>query len=252
VDDILNPRYRPVLARFAQSRALVAFDFDGTLAPIVDDPEEARMRPSTAKLLRRLCSLYPCIVISGRSCRDVCSHLRGSGVRYVVGNHGGDLGDAPELRRIASQWKALLLPALAGLDGVRIEDKGLSLTIHYRQSPEKEKARRKIFRLARGLRGARLIPSKQALNVVPEMAPHKGMALEAQRTKLQCDTALYVGDDVTDEDAFAMARSSPLLGIRVGAKRDSLACFRLRHQKDVDELLRLLVELREGADRSLT
>ncbi|MGH9661974.1 MAG: trehalose-phosphatase [Bryobacteraceae bacterium] len=236
-----------MLSVFARSNALVAFDFDGTLAPIVRNPDEACMRPQTKTLLKRLCSLYPCMVISGRSRLDVRSRLRGTALRYVIGNHGAELGDTRKLRNLVSGWKALLAPALAGFAGVWIEDKQLSLAIHYRQSSQKVGARKKIFRLAQGLRGAKLIPAKQALNVIPKAAPHKGMALETLRTKLRCDTALYVGDDVTDEDVFSLKLPEGFLGIRVGVRRASLARFCLYQQSEIDDLLRLLAELRESS-----
>ena len=244
---ILLPRHRGMLASLARSKALLAFDFDGTLAPIVENPAEAHMRPRTQALLKHLCSLYPCMVISGRSRQDVRSHLRGSGIRYVVGNHGAELGDTRKLRKTVSGWKAMLAPALADLTGVWIEDKELSLAIHYRHSPQKAAARRKIYSLAEKLCGARLIPAKLGLSVIPKAAPHKGMALEAQRAKLKCDTALYVGDDVTDEDVFSLKPTEDLVGIRVGVRRKSHARFWLRRQSEIDDLLRLLVELREAS-----
>jgi trehalose 6-phosphate phosphatase len=236
-----------MLAMLARSKALLAFDFDGTLAPIVGNPAEARMRPRTQALLKHLCSLYPCMVISGRSRQDVRRLLRGSGIRYVAGNHGAELGDTRKLRKTVSGWKAMLAPALSGLTGVWIEDKGLSLAIHYRHSPRKAAARRKIYRLAEKLGGARMIPAKLGLSVIPKAAPHKGMALEAQRAKLKCDIALYVGDDVTDEDVFSLKPPENLVGIRVGLKRKSHARFWLRRQSEIDDLLRLLAELREPA-----
>ena len=236
-----------MLTAFARSSALAAFDFDGTLAPIVADPAQAYMRSETQALLKRLSGVYPCMVISGRSGADVRSRLCGTGVQCVVGNHGADLGDAHELNSLVSEWKSVLAPGLAGLAGVWIEDKELSLAIHYRQSPRKTGARRKIFRLAAKLRGAKLIPAILALNVIPKAAPDKGMALEAHRDKLNCDIALFVGDDVTDEDVFALQPPDRLLGIRIGAKRASAARFRLRKQSEIDDLLRLLADLREGS-----
>lgn len=243
---ILLPRHRALLSTLARSNALMAFDFDGTLAPIVEHPDQARLRPRTQALLKRLCGLYPCMVISGRLRQDVRSRLRGTGIRYVVGNHGAELGDTRKLRRVVAEWMSILTPELAGLAGVWIEDKQLSLTVHYRQSSQKVRARKMIYSLAQKLPGAKLIAAKQALNVVPEGAPHKGMALEAQRTRLKCDTALYVGDDVTDEDVFSLRPPGGLLGIRVGANPASLARFWLREQSEIDDLLRVLAELREA------
>jgi trehalose 6-phosphate phosphatase len=241
---ILAARHRATLKNFARSNGLVSFDFDGTLAPIVRDPDEARMRPETKELLKRLCRLYPCMVISGRAREDVRSRLRGTGVRYVVGNHGADLGDTHALRKTVAAWKRAITPALAGLARVWIEDKQYSLAIHYRQSEDKRAARRAILRAVKGLPGAKVVPAKLAFNLVPVDAPHKGTALQEQRARLKCDVALYVGDDATDEDVFRLRES--LVGIRVGVHRASRAAYWLRAQEEIDDLLRVLAEARNG------
>jgi trehalose 6-phosphate phosphatase len=242
---ILSPRNRTVLSRFAQSRGLVAFDFDGTLVPIREDPFQVWVAPQTRALLNQLCALYPCMVISGRSREDVQRRLRGTGIPCVVGNHGADLGDTRPLKDIVTEWKALVSPALSKIPGVWVEDKVLSLAIHYRQSPHKAEARRSIHRAAKQLAHLRLVPAKLAVNLIPESAPHKGMALMEYQTRLGCDTALFVGDDVTDEDVFSLNGRQNLVGIRVGQKQTSHAKFWLNKQCEIDELLRVLVALRE-------
>ena len=94
-----------------------------------------------------------------------------------------------------------------------------------------------------------MIPGIEVVNIVPADAPHKGIALERERFRLHCDTAIYVGDDETDEDVFALDQPGRLLSIRVGRKDASRADFYIHAQKDVDALLRLLVRLREGTGR---
>src|SRR4029077_18437477 len=124
--DILSPEHRGMLAAFTRSSGLLAFDFDGTLAPIVDDPADAEMRPDTRALLKRVSERYPCMVISGRRRQDVRGKLQGTGVQYVVGNHGAELGNTRELKKTVAEWKAALAPAVNGLDGVWVEDKEYS------------------------------------------------------------------------------------------------------------------------------
>jgi trehalose 6-phosphate phosphatase len=242
---ILSPRNRAVLKSFAQSRALVAFDFDGTLAPIEEDPFQVWIAPQTTMLLKRVSSLYPCVVISGRAREDVRRRLRGTGIPWVVGNHGADLGKKRDFRHIVAEWRTVVVPALAGLAGVWVEDKHLSLAVHYRKSPRKAEARRCILRVARHLAHVRVVPARLAVNLIPEDAPHKGIALLELQTRLGCDAALFVGDDVTDEDVFSLDGDRTLIGIRVGRKRASQARFWLHRQGEIDELLRLLVGLRE-------
>jgi len=94
------------------------------------------------------------------------------------------------------------------------------------------------------LRGARRLGGRLVVNVLPKDAPNKGTALERARRLLVCDTALYVGDDDTDEDVFATISSARLLSVRVGAAAATRAKFCLKHQGEIDRLLRRLAALR--------
>ena len=89
-----------------------------------------------------------------------------------------------------------------------------------------------------------MIGGTEAFNLVPRGAPHKGEALERARRLLACDKAIYVGDDETDEDAFAAARSDRLLSVRIGNVRRSRATYRLKDQRQIDRFLRTLLALR--------
>jgi hypothetical protein len=80
----------PVIERLARSRALLGFDFDGTLAPIIGDRTAGRMRAVTRALLGRVCSLYRCAIISGRGLGDLRGRLAGVRPSYLFGNHGID------------------------------------------------------------------------------------------------------------------------------------------------------------------
>jgi trehalose 6-phosphate phosphatase len=242
---LLAKAHREVLEQYACSRALLALDFDGTLAPIVADPARAAMRPSTLRLLRRVARAYPCVVLSGRSRADVARRVRGVPVVDVVGNHGMERGRAPaRTLRQARRWAELLEGRIGPMQGVAIEDKGLSLAVHYRASRQKKRARERILEAVGGLEGVRLIGGKHVLNVLPAGAPHKGLALEAARTRLGCDTAIYLGDDETDEDVFSLDQPGRLLAIRVGRSAASAASYYLRSQAEIDRLLRRLVALR--------
>jgi trehalose 6-phosphate phosphatase len=248
---LISPRNLAVVERFAWSRVLLAFDFDGTLAPIVVNPDAAQMRARTRLLLVRAASLYPTVVISGRTRADTAGRLTGVPLREVIGNHGAERG--PEDGRVrpgVRRWRTQLQEQLGGLPGVMIEDKGLSLSIHYRQSRQKKRARAAILAAATSLGSrepVRLVGGKQVVNLLPEGAPHKGIALERARARLGCDTALYVGDDETDEDVFALDQPGRLLGVRVGARATSHAAFYLRGQREIDQLLRVLIQARAGA-----
>jgi trehalose 6-phosphate phosphatase len=249
--DILSRANRELLQQFAWSRVLLAFDYDGTLAPIVTDPDRAQMRASTRRLLQRLTVLYPCVVISGRSRPDVRGRLDGIPLKQIVGNHGIEpwQGTCPLMDEV-SRCAPLLDRCLAPWKGVRIENKSYSISVHYRHSREKRAALAAILESASRLGAVRVIGGKQVVNILPEGAPHKGMALERERERLHCDTAIYVGDDTTDEDVFSLDQPGRLLGIRVAPKRTSHASYFVRNQLAVDELLSVLVDLRPGMEKA--
>lgn len=242
---ILARAQREVLQRFARSNVLLAFDFDGTLAPIVADRERAGMRALTAQRLAALTELYPVIVISGRARGDVLRRLEGVRMRSVIGNHGIEPTHArASLRQQVRAWRNELGERLAGLRGVIVEDKTYSISIHFRAAREKQRVRARIQGVLAGLHGARIIGGKQVLSVLPAAAPHKGSALERELRRLDCRTALYVGDDDTDEDVFALEQPGRVLSIRVGANRNSLAPYFIRSQREIDALLEQLLRLR--------
>lgn len=224
---------------------LLAFDFDGTLAPIVRKPEQAAMRTRTRNLLEAAAQRYPIVVVSGRACADASARLRGLGVRLVIGNHGIEPFHARDsLARQVRGWIVLLRGRLASLEGVEIEDKTFSIAVHYRRSRFRVHARRTILAATALLKGTRILDGKMVVDIVPEGAPDKGMALERARRQLGCETMLYVGDDETDEDVFALDRPRVLLGVRVGRRRASSAAYFVQDQGALDDLLARLNELR--------
>jgi trehalose 6-phosphate phosphatase len=243
---ILAANNLDVLAQFAWARGLVAFDYDGTLAPIVADRERSVMRPRTRWLLERVANLYPCAIIANRSRADVASRLEGIPVKHIMGNHG--IEPTASMESFESEVAAVLpglRETLGDEQGVDIEDKRYSLTIHYRRSRRKKDARAAIFAAVTCMvRPMRVVLGKLVINVIPENAPHKGDALISLREKECADIALYVGDDVSDEDVFELDQPGRLLCIRVGSSRKSAAPWFLRDQREIDLLLEKLVEWR--------
>jgi trehalose 6-phosphate phosphatase len=245
--NILGAEPRRLLSAYTWSRCLLAFDFDGTLAPIVADPAQAKMGTSTRALMIKLSRLYPCVVISGRSLADVRRRLGRLRLDGLVGNHGIEPFQATRgAHRQVRDWRPRFEAALRDEIGVRLENKTFSLAIHVRHARAKGRARRIVGEVTGQLEGARMFGGKEVINIVPTEAPHKGMALEHERARLDCDTAIYVGDDETDEDVFALDQPGRLLSIRVGRKEGSHASHYLRSQRDIDRLLRELIRLREN------
>jgi trehalose 6-phosphate phosphatase len=242
---LLSAGNRKILKTFASSNVLAAFDFDGTLAPIVSKPEKAALRPATQRLLRNLTSFIPCVVVSGRGRDDVRRKLHGIPFAEIIGNHGIEpWHSSGELARAVKSWLPHLKQGLKDFDGVVLENKLFSISVHFRHARNKTRALKAITDIARTLPGARLVGGKQVVNIVPEGAPDKGRAVERARLEMKCDKVIYVGDDKTDEDVFAVARRGRSLTIRVGASRSSSAHFYIRNQREIDRLLKILIELR--------
>jgi len=244
---------RAILMRHLAANVALVFDFDGTLAPIVRDPDAAAMRPETRALLRKVALRFPCAVISGRARDDVAGRLAGTGVDWIVGNHGAEWGwaqlDSISVEALVIEWRDRLVDKLRRVDGVFVEDKRYSLAIHYRRSRAKRRALVAIAEAVSTLPDARVRRGKEVVNVVPRGAPHKGIALQQMRALLRCDTALYVGDDTTDEDVFALDEPGQLVTARVGKSGDSQAAYYLETQREIDTLLRLILDSRDGARR---
>lgn len=246
--ELLSAPARDVLAGLSRSRSLLVFDFDGTLSPIVADRDAAVMRPRTATALRALCALYPCAILSGRSRDDVASRIGGAEPLAIIGNHGiegGPVSDVEDarLRACAAAARAVVAPLVASLVGVDVEDKGSSLAIHYRAAPDPRAAREAVLFAAARCVSTRVVEGKCVVNVVPAGAPDKGHALVYLRARTGAEEVLFVGDDVTDEDAFAL-EVTWLVSVKVGASGSSLATYLLPRQDDVDELIERLVALR--------
>lgn len=245
--DILADEHLPTLVNFASSNVLLAFDYDGTLAPIAATPARARMRSETRRLLAATAALYPCVVISGRGLNDIARRLRGVPIWHVFGNHGLESGTG--LTPATAQTRAWIRTLSAALDnqaGVVIEDKGLSITIHYRNAGDKPAAIGAIQAAITGIAGARIIGGKEAVNLLPFGGADKGIALRDALRLFACQTAIYVGDDATDEDAFA-ANPHQVLSIRVGTGTATRARYHLESQLAIDGLLEHLVRRRTPA-----
>ncbi len=245
--DILSPRHRGVLEALAAAPCLLAFDYDGVLAPLVRDPAGAFMRPRTRRLLRRVARLYPCAVVSGRAFRDTRRFV-GRLVPTVVGNHGYEIGEEtatpPEVLERVRGWERELRRRLAGVPGIFFEQKRATLAVHYGLTRTWRRSGEAVRAAAEALHGARLIEGKRVMNVLPSHFPTKGDAVRALLERQGLETALYAGDDVTDEDVFRIGPPA-VLGIHVGRGR-SLAPWRLAAQQDTDALLGRLLELRGG------
>jgi trehalose 6-phosphate phosphatase len=243
--NILIPRNLRALAGFAASNVLLAFDYDGTLAPLAATPASARMRAETGRRLARISDRYPCVVISGRPLDDLAKRLSRIPVWYLFGNHGFEprAGSDEHARRV-EDWVHRLNAQLPAQHGLVIEHKKYSVTLHYRHVRNKRRVVEAIGNAVRQLADVRTVGGVKAINLLPRGGADKGVAVQRARRMFSCDTVIYVGDDDTDEDAFTSAPPERLLSIRVGARGATRAQYRLRSQRDVDQLLQRLLQFR--------
>ena len=246
---ILTADARGALDGLAAGRALLAFDFDGTLAPIVADRDVAEMPPETRRLLRALSLLYPCVVVSGRARADVAARVAGIPLFAVVGNHGAEAGHGPLDRSRRAQvcgWVRALKRELGLVPGIDVEDKWFTIAVHYRHVRSRGAARALVIRAASALEGARVFGGHAVVNVVPCDAPDKGSAIEELLQRAGPRPVLYVGDDRTDEDVFQSPHVD--VGVRVGRTARSAAGWYVSRQTGIDELLRALIAARTRHD----
>ena len=245
--NILSPRNLRVLEGFASGKVLLAFDYDGTLVPLRAHPSEVSMNRSTRRLLRDVARTFPMIVVSGRSRADVQRRMRGIALEEVVGNHGIEpLGATRGAALAVERWLPKLSLGVRPLQGVVLENKRFSLCLHFRKSRDKSAVKKALALLVKSVPGARAVAGKQVVNIVLHNAPDKGRAVELERKRLHLDKVIYVGDDVTDESAFALSKNGDALGIRVGHSTASRARFYIRNQKDIDRLLVQLLAIRKS------
>jgi trehalose 6-phosphate phosphatase len=247
---LLGEKGRRELEDLAKGRSLYSFDFDGTLAKIVSDPDAARLGRSTRFWIETLAKRAPTAIISGRSLSDLQSRI-GTSVPYLIGNHGSEgphvvQEDMQRVRETCDGWLQLItdrFQAELNRSGIVIETKSYSFSFHYRTVEHRGKARTLISRIVSELSPPpRIVPGKSVVNVMPATAWHKGTALQECMRQLGCATALYVGDDATDEDVFALS-DSRVLTVRIGKKNTSAARFFLRRQSEITQVLRLLVRM---------
>jgi trehalose 6-phosphate phosphatase len=228
-----------------RSDLLCAFDFDGTLAPFVTQPEKARVPLGIAQRLAELSNHAPVAIITGRSAADVHSRL-GFEPAFVIGNHGLEgLPGAEHLaqgyRDLCREWEAQLEAALRGCAsvdyGIWIENKGCSLSVHYRLARSQADAHKQLAGLiARLSPHAHVIGGNCVFNLLPQGAGNKGVAFERLMQLTGVPNAIYVGDDDTDEDIFRLRRSD-LLSVRIGHANNSAAEFFLPHRLGIVQLL---------------
>lgn len=235
-------------------RYLLFLDYDGTLTPIVKKPGLAILSSSRRKALKQAAKSrsIKIAVVSGRKLSDLKQKVNIKGI-YYAGNHGFEIEGpkvkvihpkakkiVPTLKKIRSKLKS----ALKGTKGIMVEDKVLTLSLHYRLARKKDL--RKIDRIFHSVtapyKNIRITHGKKVYEVRPKVAWDKGRAVLwlikklAQKTKA---VPIYIGDDVTDEDAFKALKQKGIT-LRVGRSKTSCA---QRFLKNVNEVYKFIESL---------
>lgn len=228
---------------------LLAFDFDGVLAPIVDEPSAARALPGTGELLEALAGAdrVHVALVSGRALADLraVAEVPAGSPLVLVGSHGAELSSQSPaaLDDAAAELLEGLRDAFAaiaaGAAGLHVETKPAGVVLHTRRASRDDSAVATAAALAAAdLPGCHVIRGKEVVEV-SVIQTGKGVALDRLRASFDAAGVLYVGDDVTDENAFAVLRGGDV-GVKVG-EGQTLAAYRLPDPPAVQALLRQLL-----------
>jgi trehalose-phosphatase len=234
-------------------------DFDGTLVPFTDDPDRSALPTSLQRTLLALSADENRIVaiVSGRERSNLQSRVGLPGLIYA-GNHGLEISGpgfifieptAVGYRETLQKLADALVPRLKAIEGAWVEDKGLTVSVHCRQvAPDKAEEVRRIVHgaLENTSHPFLLTAGDKVFDIRPRVYWHKGAAVKWIRERLGKQDALtiYMGDDATDEDAFAALPDG--ITIKVGEPAETAAAYFLRCPEEVARFLEWLVTLLAG------
>ena len=250
----LDPTLSAAIGRIARvPQLLVACDYDGTIAAIVDDPTKAVPLPESVAAIRALAALpqTSVAVVSGRALRDLAALSRLPSEVHLVGSHGSefDIGFverlSPELVAVRHRLRNELREIAAAHPGVRLERKPASVAVHTR-GVDPQVAASAIEAVRSGPATWNEVTVTQGKEVIElsVVATHKGTALDQLRTQLSASAVLFIGDDVTDENAFGNLHG-PDVGIKIGPG-DTKAGYRVAEPIEAARALALLLETRRN------
>lgn len=262
--DELAPDLLAALQRLAQAPVLLAaFDFDGTLAPFVVDPQDSRTLPEAQEALDRLARLERTWVgiISGRDLAFLQSVVDVEGTKLLSGSHGAELdlhalGPNSEDRPIRLTAEQLVLldqavdatrEVIARYPGAKAELKPAGVCLHTRPLIDQslsDAALAEMLGRFQALPGLRITPGQQVMEC-SVLSATKGEGVTALIEASGADAALFVGDDVTDEDGLRALRPQDL-GIKVGMA-ETVAPFRVESPEALARMLTRFAQLRQDA-----
>ncbi len=241
-----------------QGTPAVFLDYDGTLTPIVDDPAEARLSEGVQDTLERLAQQCSVAIVSGRDREDV-EQLVGLDDLYFAGSHGFDVtGPGGVSKQLGNDFLPALDDAekivsreMEDLDGVRVDRKRYAVAVHFRQAdPSVESVvEERMAKLREQVPRLRMTGGKKIIELRPDMDWDKGKALLFLLDLLGIEkeeaVPVYLGDDLTDEDAFRTIRRSGV-GVLVRGEaddRDTAARYALDNTSQAQRFLEALIRM---------
>jgi len=239
----------------SSTSVFILLDYDGTLTPIVERPEEAYLSSETRSLLKTLAEKrgYKVGIISGRVLEDVKKRVGLEGL-YYAGNHGLELSgpdiefvhpEAKELAGSVSKVCEELKAKLGGVEGVIVEDKTLTISIHYRTTPAEkiDLVKQKVLDVVSRWQRLQLTYGKKVLEVKPKLDWNKGRAAQLLIKRIAPESLpIYAGDDSTDEDAF-LQLSRGVTILVTNTPTQTSAKYYLKDADEVKEFLKQLTRL---------
>jgi trehalose 6-phosphate phosphatase len=256
----IDPALRAAIREIARTpHLLVASDYDGTLSPIVENPAAAKPLPESIAALRALAILpsTTTAVVSGRALRDLAALSRLPSEVHLIGSHGSefDVGFVQELsaeqRELLGRVHEACSTIAGGVPGVALEAKPAGVAVHVRRAARDEASRvlSAVYGGPAAWPGVHVTEGKEVLEL-SVVRTDKGSALERLRHQVGASAAIFVGDDVTDERAFAVL-TGPDVSVKVGDGY-TLARHRVEGPAEAALLLALVAEERRawltGAD----
>jgi len=243
----------------AQKDVFIFLDYDGTLTPIVATPDLAVISADMRQAVKELATKYRVSIVSGRATDDVRSKVKIDGIFYA-GSHGFEIvepdgkveinEEAQGIRHVIDEVHGKLSERLKGVEGALVENVKYTISAHYRMVSDKDFPRVKdaVEDILKEYTNLRKTDGKKVFELRPKIDWHKGKAVDWILNVLRYDqerhTAVYIGDDVTDEDAFTALKDKGFGILVAEVPRPSKAAYMVRDTTDVKKILDYFNEIK--------